>query len=140
MTWQDAYRILELSNPKTIEEVREAYSIQVKAWHPDRRGEAGEEKMAEINVAYELLRAGTIQHLAALDLVYNGVISDHRKAIREFDELDLVSQDMLIAQTDKLELFQWFVRAHLEDSSGKLSHEGAQTEAEAADAVNQPLA
>lgn len=89
---------------------------------------------------YELWRAGTNQHLAALDLVYNGVISDHRKAIHEFDELDLVSQDMLIAQTDKLELFQWFVRAHLEDSSGRLSHEGAQTENEAADAVNQPLA
>jgi len=89
---------------------------------------------------YELLRAGTNQHLAALDLVYNGVIGDHRKAIEEFDDLDLVSQDMLIAQTDKLELFQWFVRAHLEDSTGHLSHEGAHTTAQAADAVEQPLA
>lgn len=89
---------------------------------------------------YELLRAGTLQHLAALDLVFNGVISDHRTAITEFDELDLVSQDMLIAQTDKLELFQWFVRAHLEDSTGHLAHEGASSEAEAADAVDQTLA
>ena len=55
-------------------------------------------------------------------------------------QIRLVESLQLIAQTDKLELFQWFVRAHLEDSSGKLSHEGAQTEAEAADAVNQPLA
>ena len=89
---------------------------------------------------YGLLRAGTNQHLSALDLVYNGVISDHREAIKEFDDLDLVSQDMLIAQTDKLELFQWFVRAHLEDSSGRLSHAGAESEAEAADAVKQPFA
>ncbi|HSK91664.1 MAG TPA: DNA starvation/stationary phase protection protein [Euzebyales bacterium] len=89
---------------------------------------------------YSLLRAGTGQHLAALDLVYNGVITDHRKAIAEFDDLDLVSQDMLISQTDKLELFQWFVRAHLEDSSGRLVHEGAETEAEAADAVDEPNA
>ena len=87
---------------------------------------------------YSLLRAGTHQHLAALDLVYNGVIGDHRRCIKELEELDLVSQDMLIAQTDKLELFQWFVRAHLEDSSGRLSHAGAGSEAEAADAVDQP--
>lgn len=85
---------------------------------------------------YSLLRATTNQHLAALDLVYGGVIEDHRNAISEFDDLDLVSQDMLIGQSEKLELFQWFVRAHLEDSSGRLAHEGATTEREAADAVD----
>ena len=84
---------------------------------------------------YSLLRATTQEHLAALDLVYDGVISDHRKAILEFDDLDLVSQDMLIGQSDKLEMFQWFVRAHLEDKSGTLSHGGAQTEEEAAAAA-----
>lgn len=85
---------------------------------------------------YSLLRAGTAAHLAALDLVYNGVIADHRKAIAQFDDLDLVSQDILIAQTEKLEMFQWFVRAHLEDSSGSLRHAGAETEQDAADAVS----
>lgn len=84
---------------------------------------------------YSLLRATTNEHLAALDVVYTGVITDHRRAIAEFDELDLVSQDMLIAQTEQLEMFQWFVRAHLEDSSGALRHGGATTEQEAADAV-----
>lgn len=89
---------------------------------------------------YRINRAGTNEHLAALDLVYNGVVADHRKGIAEFDELDLVSQDMLITQTDKLELFQWFVRAHLEDSSGNLAHGGAKGVQEAAEAVDQPFA
>lgn len=85
---------------------------------------------------YSLLRATTNEHLAALDLVYTGVIADHRAAIAEFDDLDLVSQDMMIAQTEQLEMFQWFVRAHLEDASGDLHHRGAGTEQEAADAVD----
>src|SRR6476469_4907901 len=50
-------------------------------------------------------------------------------------DLDLVTQDMFIAQTDKLELFHWFIRAHLEDKSGALSTEGATSEREAADAA-----
>lgn len=49
MTWQEAYRILELSNPKTLEEVREAYGIQAKAWHPDRF--EGDAKMHRIETA-----------------------------------------------------------------------------------------
>jgi starvation-inducible DNA-binding protein len=89
---------------------------------------------------YGMNRAGTNEHLAALDLVYNGVIADHRKAIAEFDDLDLVSQDLLIEQTEKLELFQWFVRAHLEDRSGRLAHEGARSQQEAVESVDQPLA
>jgi starvation-inducible DNA-binding protein len=89
---------------------------------------------------YSLNRAGTAEHLAALDMVYNGVIGDHRKAITEFDDLDLVSQDMLIQQTEQLELFQWFVRAHLEDRSGRLAHGGAEGEQEAAESVRQQRA
>ena len=43
------------------DEVSAAYRELAKAWHPDRRGSAGEDRMAEINVAYELLRAGEYQ-------------------------------------------------------------------------------
>lgn len=81
---------------------------------------------------YSLNRAVTAEHLAALDVAYNGLIEDHRKAIEEFDALDLVSQDMLIGQAGQLEVFQWFVRAHLEDRSGALPHEGEPTEKGAA--------
>lgn len=51
-------------------------------------------------------------HLAALDLVYNGVIEDTRRAIHETDDLDPVTQDILIDHAAELEKFQWFVRAH----------------------------
>src|SRR6185437_16220365 len=75
----------------------------------------------------------TVQaHLAALDLVYNGVIEDIRQAIDETDDLDPVTQDLLIAQAGNLEKFQWFVRAHLESAGGKLTHEGKTTEKSAA--------
>ena len=60
----------------------------------------------------------TVQaHLAALDLVYDGVIADTRKAIDETDELDPVTNDMLIGHAAELEKFQWFVRAHLETAA-----------------------
>jgi starvation-inducible DNA-binding protein len=75
----------------------------------------------------------TVQaHLAALDLVYNGVIEDIREAISETDELDQVTQDLLIGQAGTLEKFQWFVRAHLESAGGELKHEGKSTEKSAA--------
>ena len=82
---------------------------------------------------YSINRADTQQHLAALNLVYDGVVTDHRKGIQELDDLDLVSQDLLISQSEKLEMYQWFVRAHLEDRSGGLSTAGARTEEEAAE-------
>jgi starvation-inducible DNA-binding protein len=75
----------------------------------------------------------TVQaHLAALDLVYTGVVEDARKAIDRLDELDLVSQDLVIGQVGELEKFQWFVRAHLENSGGQLANSGATTEKGAA--------
>ena len=71
-------------------------------------------------------------HLAALDLVYTGVIEDIRKSIDETEELDAVTQDLLIGHAGKLEKFQWFVRAHLENAGGTLTHEGSATEKDAA--------
>lgn len=75
----------------------------------------------------------TVQaHLAALDLVYTGVIEDTRKSIERSGELDPVTEDMLIGHAGELEKFQWFVRAHLENSGGQLANEGAGTEKSAA--------
>jgi starvation-inducible DNA-binding protein len=84
---------------------------------------------------YSLGREQAAGHLAALDVVYDGVISDHRKAFEEAEELDDVTHDMLVGQSQGLELFQWFIRAHLEDSGGQLRHAGAEGEAEAAQAA-----
>jgi starvation-inducible DNA-binding protein len=81
---------------------------------------------------YSLGRADAMAHLGALDLVYDTVIAEHREAMKKLDDLDLVSQDMLIDQLARLEQFQWFVRAHFESSAGTLATEGAHTEQQAA--------
>ena len=80
---------------------------------------------------YSIGRAGAIEHLGALDLVYNGVITDHRGAISATEELDPITQDLLIGQSAVLEQFHWFIRAHLENTGGHLSTEGAVTEVQA---------
>jgi starvation-inducible DNA-binding protein len=81
---------------------------------------------------YSLLRATTLEHLGALDLVYTGVVEDHRSAMEEVGDLDPVTEDLLTTQSAALEQYQWFVRAHLEDKSGTLSTQGATTLADAA--------
>lgn len=57
-----------------------------------------------------------------------GVVGDHRAAIASTEELDPVTQDMLIAGSGELEQYQWFVRAYLENADGSLSSAGAITE------------
>ncbi len=84
---------------------------------------------------YDIGRAPAIQHLAALDVVYRGVIEDHRAAMEECEKDDLVSQDMYIGQIAQLEQFLWFVRAHLETSDGSLISGDADTERGAARAA-----
>ncbi|XKK60710.1 DNA starvation/stationary phase protection protein [Streptomyces sp. ARC32] len=81
---------------------------------------------------YSIGRAESIEHLGALDLVYTAVIQDHREAMQATETSDPVTQDMLIEQLRGLELVQWFVRAHLESSGGRLSTRGATTETGAA--------
>ncbi|HEV7626670.1 MAG TPA: DNA starvation/stationary phase protection protein [Streptomyces sp.] len=81
---------------------------------------------------YSIGRAESIEHLGALDMVYAGIIEDHRTTARATDESDPVTQDMLIEQLRDLELFQWFVRAHLESAGGSLSTGGASSERDAA--------
>jgi starvation-inducible DNA-binding protein len=82
---------------------------------------------------YSVGRSDAIAHLGALDLVYSGVIEDHRTAIDKTEEPDPVTQDLLITQAGQLEQYQWFVRAHLENADGSLRTAGAQTEDEAAE-------
>ena len=81
---------------------------------------------------YSILRASTMEHLGALDVVYSGIVKDHRAAIKELDDLDLVTQDMLIGQLEQLEEFQWFVRAHLETNDGTIPDATTEEEGAAA--------
>jgi starvation-inducible DNA-binding protein len=81
---------------------------------------------------YSIGRADALEHLGALDVVYSGIIEAHRAAIDAAEELDLVTQDMLIGQSGQLERFHWFIRAHLETSDGSLTTGAALTEKTAA--------
>jgi starvation-inducible DNA-binding protein len=81
---------------------------------------------------YAIGRASTQAHLGGLDQAYSGVVEAHREAIAKTEDLDPVTQDMLIGHAAQLEQFHWFVRAHLETSDGNLVTEGADGETDAA--------
>tara|TARA_Y100000590_G_scaffold118744_1_gene135909 strand:- start:1019 stop:1816 length:798 start_codon:yes stop_codon:yes gene_type:complete len=51
----DYYLILGLTNTSTELEIKTQYRKLAKEYHPDRNKESSEEKMAEINKAYEVL-------------------------------------------------------------------------------------
>lgn len=67
---------------------------------------------------YTLDKATVRRHLEELDSVYSGVIQDHRKAQEAAASIDPVTEDLLLGHLRDLELYQWFVRAHLEGSAG----------------------
>ncbi|MEP1124281.1 MAG: DNA starvation/stationary phase protection protein [Ilumatobacter sp.] len=71
---------------------------------------------------YPLDRAPSVKHLVELDKVYSGVTADHRAAIAEFGDIDPVTEDLFIGHLAELELFQWFVRAHLKNTEGDVMH------------------
>ncbi|MBO1030532.1 DNA starvation/stationary phase protection protein [Tessaracoccus sp. SD287] len=73
---------------------------------------------------YPIGQAQAAEHLGALDVVYVGIIEDHRELIEEAGDIDPITEDMLIAQVAQLEQFQWFLRAHLEDDQGNLATDG----------------
>lgn len=70
---------------------------------------------------YSIGRATVHEHLGELDRVYSGVIEDHRKAQETLAAADPVSEDLIIGQLRQLELFQWFIRAHLENTGGRIN-------------------
>jgi hypothetical protein len=55
----DPHAVLGVAPTATPEEIAATYRRLAKEWHPDRgpRGAAAESRMAEINAAYDLLRA-----------------------------------------------------------------------------------
>jgi DnaJ domain len=63
----DPYAILGVRPGAAERELAAAYRALAKRWHPDRGGgEDAVRRMAEINSAYDLLRAGAVQaHVAA---------------------------------------------------------------------------
>src|SRR4051812_5139891 len=60
----DPYAVLGVRPGSPDREIAAAYRDAAKRWHPDRAGAEGEQRMAEINAAYDLVRAAA-QHRAA---------------------------------------------------------------------------
>ena len=57
----DPYAVLGVRPGAPDQEVAAAYREAAKRWHPDKAGTDSEERMAEINAAYDLVRAAA-QH------------------------------------------------------------------------------
>ena len=62
---------------------------------------------------YSLDQASTQDHLRQLDVVYDGIVLDHRRAIAHGANYDPVSEGILTDQTAVLEMQQWFIRSFL---------------------------
>ncbi len=88
---------------------------------------------------YDIGKGSVAQHLGALDSVFRGLITDHRDAQKELADLDPVSEDVIVGQTRELELFHWFVRAHLENADGTLVVDADANEQEGADQASAAL-
>ncbi|WP_314686913.1 DNA starvation/stationary phase protection protein [uncultured Bifidobacterium sp.] len=58
-------------------------------------------------------RHSTEEYLKALIDYYDAFITDDREAIRELDELDVISSNIVQDHVQDLEKFQWFMRSHL---------------------------
>lgn len=52
---------------------------------------------------------------ARSDKYYDAFIKDDRTAIKELDDLDVISSNIIQDHVQKLEQFQWFMRSHLID-------------------------
>ena len=66
MACVDPHAILGVPEGVDERELTAAYRAQAKLWHPDRGGgEEAARRMAEINAAYDLLRAGIAPHAHA---------------------------------------------------------------------------
>ncbi|MFH0411189.1 DNA starvation/stationary phase protection protein Dps [Corynebacterium sp. L4756] len=66
------------------------------------------------SLTYDVNRANTQTHLAAIDELYTTVIENVRSSLKASGEIDPITEDILIGQSAELEKFHWFVRAHLD--------------------------
>ncbi|HWU07823.1 MAG TPA: DNA starvation/stationary phase protection protein [Streptomyces sp.] len=127
----------EMLDPQTlaVRDMADAAAERISALGGVPRGTAGALVAERTWDDYSVGRADAIAHLGALDLVYTGIIEDHRKAAAKAGSVDPVTEDLLIEHLRSLEQFQWFVRAHLESSSGALTTADAGSETQAAAAA-----
>lgn len=70
--------------------------------------------------SYSLGKSDTQNHLRALDSCFTYLVTEIRKAISLTQNMDPITQNLLLDQGTKVEHQQWFLRAHLENNLGEL--------------------
>jgi DnaJ domain len=84
----DSYTVLDLAPGCSLEELKLAYKDMVQVWHPDRfahnprLGQKAEDKLKQINLAYETLEAAIAQR-QAMDLARNVAKDVEQRAARK---------------------------------------------------------
>ncbi|MEK0307329.1 Dps family protein [Bifidobacterium favimelis] len=58
-------------------------------------------------------RQEALDYLKALDKFYTSFIKLDREAIKQLDDLDVISSNIIQDHVQELEHFQWFMRSHL---------------------------
>ncbi|RBP97772.1 DNA starvation/stationary phase protection protein [Bifidobacterium aemilianum] len=58
-------------------------------------------------------RKDAIEYLKAMNDYYTEFIKADREAIKQLDELDVISSNIIQDHVQELEHFQWFMRSHL---------------------------
>ncbi len=96
-------------------------------------------EMRSVDDEYALGRAPVMAHLGALEKVYERIGNGHREAIEQVSSVDPITEDLLIGQSGRLEMNQWFVRAHLSDTDGRLVTEEATGQLDAATAATYAM-
>lgn len=125
---------------ESVREMVDAIAERISTLGGVAAGLAGQiVEMRAADEEYALGRAPVMAHLGALDKVYERVGRGHREAIAQVADIDPVSEDLLIAQTASLELNHWFIRAHISDTDGRLTTEGASGQIDAATAATYAL-
>lgn len=111
-SYKDPYKILGVSRDATDDEIKKAYREMVKKYHPDNyvntpMAELAEEKMKEINEAYDLIKQMRQGKTSTAEQDYGGTF-DARKTYdsirRRINENDIAGADRLLeifAQTDR---------------------------------------
>ena len=54
-TLPNYYEVLGITQSATSNEIKEKFRLLAKEWHPDKRKDSYDQKMTEINNAYEVL-------------------------------------------------------------------------------------
>ncbi|AKV55777.1 Non-specific DNA-binding protein Dps [Bifidobacterium actinocoloniiforme DSM 22766] len=58
-------------------------------------------------------RQEALDYLKAMDAYYSEFIKADREAIKQLDDLDVISSNIVQDHVQELEHFQWFMRSHL---------------------------